>query len=366
MQDILVFGTGKLYKEKEQYIKDNYNIVGFLDNQVSGSQSVYGNTNIPIYNPQDISQYLTQNVLIVLMSYQYVSMWKQLCELGVEQERILFGVMFFPFTENEEVMFGHGRCLAAEGKEVVYHLNTVESIIVESHAQLQEIIRKELREEYRSKYPIINAIAQMDTRPVSRKFGLERGKAIDRYYIEKFLEENKKFIYGDCLEVAENTYTLQYGEDRVKNAYALHVEGWGDHVIKGNLETGEGIEENQYDCAIITQTLMFIYDIEKVAVNIHKMLRKGGHALITVSGISQISRYDAELWGSYYSFHQAAMKALFAPLFGEENVKIHTYGNVKAAVAMLCGLCLEDLKEDDLEMEDPDYPMIISVVLEKK
>ncbi len=366
MEDVLVFGTGKLYREKEWYIKDNFNLVGFLDNQVSGSEIAYEDTGLPIYNPRNINQYLTQNVLIALMSYQYVSMWKQLYELGVDQKKILFGIMFSPSTEMEEIMFGHGKYLAAEGSNIVYYLNEDKKVIVDDHAQVQEIARRLLREEYRNKYPIINAIAQMDVKPVSRKFGLERGKAIDRYYIEEFLEENKRLIRGDCLEIAENTYTLRYGENRVKNAYMLHLKGWGVHAIKGNLETGEGIEENKYDCAIITQTLMFIFDIRKVAENIYKMLKKGGSALITVSGISQISRYDAELWGSYYSFHEEAMKALFSPFFGEENVKIHTYGNVKAAMAMLCGLCIEDLREEDLKVEDPDYPLIIAVVLEKK
>lgn len=366
MKNILVFGMGKLYREKERYIKDHFNIIGFLDNKILDGQFVHEDTETPIYNPGNTDLYLSQNVLIVLMSYQYVSMWKQLYKIGINQERILFGVMFSPSTEIEARLFEHEGYLAAEGSDVVYYLNANERIIVENHAQLQEIAKKMLREEYKKKYSIIDAIAKMDTQPISRKFGLERGNAIDRYYIEKFLEKNKELIYGDCLEIAEDIYTLRYGEDRVKNAYKLHVEGWGDHAIKGNFETGEGIKENKYDCAIITQTLMFIFDIKRAADNIYKMLKKGGHALITVSGISQISRYDAERWGSYYGFHEAAMKALFTPLFGEENVKVHTYGNVKVAVAMLCGLCLEDLQEEDLRAEDPDYPMIISIVLEKK
>ena len=48
------------------------------------------------------------------------------------------------------------------------------------------------------------------------------------------------------------------------------------------------------------------------------------------------------------------------------NVEIHSYGNVKTAVAMLCGLCREDLCDSDFVKEDPDYPVILSVVLKKK
>lgn len=300
------------------------------------------------------------------MSYQYVSMWKQLCELGINSERIRFGVTFPPVLDSELYLFSDGKYLAIEDDRVVYCIDNAQRVLVKDHRQVQEIAKKLVREHYRSKYPIINAIAQMDTEPISRKFGMERGSAIDRYYIEYFLKNNKDLIHGDCLEIAENTYTLKYGENRIKNSYILHLKGWGENVIKGDLETGEGIREAQYDCAIITQTLMFIYDIKKVAENIYRMLKKGGSALLTVSGISQISRYDADLWGSCYGFHVDAMKKLFEPLFGEENVRIETYGNMKVAVAMLCGLCQEDLTEEDFKAVDRDYPIIISVILKKK
>ena len=299
------------------------------------------------------------------MSYQYPSMWRQLHNLGVTGDKILFGIMFPPYPEKFEALFETGR-VTVEGKDIIYISNQGEKTVIQSHNQVQDMAEKCLRDKYREKYPMINAIAKMDTKPSGREFGLERGTAIDRYYIERFLEENRELIYGDCLEIADNTYTLKYGADKVDNAYVLHVEGWGNNAIKGNLETGEGIEEGRYDCAIITQTLMFIYDIKCAAENIYKMLKKGGCALVTVSGISQISRYDADLWGSYYNFHEDAMQALFEQVFGTENVEIRSYGNVKTVIAMLYGLCAEDLQEADFMETDKDYPLIISIVLKKK
>ena len=56
---------------------------------------------------------------------------------------------------------------------------------------------------------------------------------------------------------------------------------------------------------------MFIYDLKKVVFNIHRMLKPGGVALVTVAGISQISRYDAENWGSYWGFQRDSLKKLF-------------------------------------------------------
>lgn len=365
LQKVLIFGRGKLYEEKEEYIKKNFIVKGFIDNDIGTDKMSTDVTNISVFHPEDVVKYFKDDMIIVLMSYQYCEMWEQLSKLGIKKEKIMFGVMFPPLSDSEEILFGDGGFLSAEESGEVSYWKRNEKIRVNSHKQIQKMVQESLREQYRKKYPIINAISNMDKKPISKKFGLERGQAIDRYYVEKFLEENQEFICGDCLEIAENTYTLRYGKERVRNSYMLHVEGWGINVIKGNLETGEGIAENKYDCAIITQTLMFIFDIGKAVENIYKMLKEGGHALITVAGISQISRYDADRWGSYYGFHEDAMRRFFEPVFGEENVKVETYGNVKTAMAMLCGLCREDLSEDDFMNQDRDYPVIISIFVEK-
>lgn len=366
MEKVFIFGIGKLFQKKEAYIKEHFNIVGFIDNKVFGEGLTYENTNIPMYSPKDIKQYLQQDVKIVLMSFQYVSMWKQLYELGVDRKKILFGIMFPPHTESMEMLFSEEQQLKVEEDHIVYYSKLGEKVVIENHEQLQEMAWKMLRNKYKRQDPFISAIIQMKTKPVSRKFGIERGSAVDRYYIEKFLQKHRDLIHGDCVEIGENTYTLRYGKDKVKRSYILHVEGWGSNAVKGNLETGEGIEEEKYDCAVITQTLMFIYNIKRAAENIYKMLKRGGCALVTVSGISQISRYDADLWGSYYNFHEDAMRALFEPIFGTENIEIQTYGNVKTVIAMLYGLCAEELQEADFRETDKDYPLILSIVLKKK
>lgn len=232
---------------------------------------------------------------------------------------------------------------------------------------LYKIKKKRLRREAFHKDEMIRYISKMPVHPISRDFGKSRGKSIARVYIDSFLEENKGYIQGDVLEIAENTYTLQYGKDRVKNSYILHVNGWGGgNVIKGDLATGEGIEENKFDTAIITHTLMHIYNIENVAQNIHKLLKKGGTALITVAGISKVSRYDANNWGHFFGFYEDAMKKMFFPVFGERNVIIKSYGNVKTVIAMMYGMCYEELSDADFTHNDEDYPVVITVLCHKE
>ena len=53
------------------------------------------------------------------------------------------------------------------------------------------------------------------TKPVSSAFGYDRGKPVDRRYIEAFLATNSVDVRGRVLEIGDSAYTRQFGRDRV-------------------------------------------------------------------------------------------------------------------------------------------------------
>ena len=131
--------------------------------------------------------------------------------------------------------------------------------------------------------------------PISNTFGLDRGLPIDRYYIEKFLTENKNDIYGNVLEIGNDTYTRKYGHEKVTKSDILHViEGNEKASIVADLTKADSIPSNTFNCIILTQTLQFIFDISAAVRTLHRILIPGGVLLVTVPGISRISRYDMD------------------------------------------------------------------------
>src|SRR3954467_15760583 len=77
--------------------------------------------------------------------------------------------------------------------------------------------------------------------PVSTQFGLDRGRPVDRFYIERFLEQNKELIRGRVLEVQERTYTDWFGT-AVNQSDVLHAgPGNPEGTLVGDLTTGDGI-----------------------------------------------------------------------------------------------------------------------------
>jgi hypothetical protein len=214
-------------------------------------------------------------------------------------------------------------------------------------------------------YPIpIGSVSFGDLRrlsPISHAF-FSRGTPVDRYYIEGFLAQNAEHIQGRTLEIADNNYTARFGGERVTRSDVLHaVSGNPAATIVGDLATGQGIPSAAFDCMILTQTLLFIFDLREAIVQIRNALRPGGVALITVPGISQISRYDMERWGDYWRFTDASARRLFSDVFGPENVTVVTYGNVLAASAFLHGIAMQELGKQELDHYDADYQVIIGI-----
>src|SRR5688572_2895542 len=77
-------------------------------------------------------------------------------------------------------------------------------------------------------------------KPISCEWGLERGRPIDRYYIERFLATRSGDIAGRVLEIGEDTYTRRFGGDKVVKSDVLHVAEAKPRVtIVADLTNGE-------------------------------------------------------------------------------------------------------------------------------
>lgn len=199
-------------------------------------------------------------------------------------------------------------------------------------------------------------------RPISSVFGLDRGEPIDRYYIERFLAGHREAIAGHCLEIADRTYTERFGGARVTKSDVLHLTGDSpDATIVGDLTSASCIAVDTFDCIVLTQTLQFIFDIQAAISELHRILKPGGCVLATVPGISQISRYDADRWGDYWRVTDQSAQALFETRFPAQCVDVTTYGNVLSATAFLEGLAVCELSQADLDVQDPDYQVLIGV-----
>ncbi len=197
--------------------------------------------------------------------------------------------------------------------------------------------------------------------PFSRKFGSDRGLEICRFYIDEFLRQYSSDIRGRVLEIGDARYTKEFGGSRVSQSDVLHVApGYPGSTVIADLTKGDGLESDSFDCIILTQTLSFIFDVPAAVRTVHRILKPNGVVLVTLPGISQISRYDMDRWGDFWRFTTASGKRLFET-FGDENVTVRARGNVTTAVGYLAGLASEDVPAEALKRDDADYQLLITV-----
>lgn len=211
----------------------------------------------------------------------------------------------------------------------------------------------------------IQTRAADDVEPVSRQFGFDRGKPIDRHYIEEFLSANAALIRGRVLEVGDSHYTRRFGATRVTQSDVLHLHAAPGATIVADLADCPQIADAGFDCLILTQTLPFIFDLRAALRNAWRIVRPGGALLITVPGISQLSQFDAQRWGDYWRFTPQGLGRLLAENCPGAAPRITVFGNVRSAAALLDGLAAHELPRPHLDGADADYPLIIAAALQR-
>ena len=197
--------------------------------------------------------------------------------------------------------------------------------------------------------------------PISRRFGVDRGQPIDRYYIENFLAYNAKDIQGHVLEIGDDMYTRKYGGSRVKTSDVLDLsEDNPQATVVADLTRADHIPSDTFDCIICSQTLQLIYDVHSAIQTLHRILKSGGVLLVTIPGISQTGEDPAhEQW--CWAFTTLSARWLFERSFPAGNIKVEAYGNVLSAISFLHGLARHELRPEELDYRDPYYQVLITV-----
>jgi SAM-dependent methyltransferase len=197
--------------------------------------------------------------------------------------------------------------------------------------------------------------------PVSRDWGFDRGQPIDRYYIEQFLSAHAADIRGRVLEIDNNNYTRAFGGDRVTQSDVLHISDWNPGVtMVGDLTDLGHVDSGLFDCVIVTQTLQLVYDYKAAIRTIHRILRPGGVALVTLPAINK-SRDEMGAFGDYWAFRTISAQRLFAELFPADQLTVTGYGNVLTAVALLHGIAAGELTPKELDQADRAYELTVGI-----
>ncbi len=210
-----------------------------------------------------------------------------------------------------------------------------------------------------NKYPLVTK----KLKPLSTKFGYDRGTPIDRYWIESFIRKHKNVIKGVCLEIGDDRYTKQFGNEHVTKREILDINRDNKKAtIYGDLQSLVDIKDNTFDTIILTHVLGLINDLPAAVKEIHRILKPGGVALVTNACFAPIFEGNSGNW----RIMPGGAKILFEKIFKNENVTIQTFGNVYSGQCFWVGMSQEELTKEELDFNDPNFPCVTCVKAIKK
>jgi hypothetical protein len=102
-----------------------------------------------------------------------------------------------------------------------------------------------------------------------------------------------------------------------------------------------------------------VYDLRAVIQETVRVLVPGGVVLATLPCASRL--VDEGQAEDFWRFTASAARRLFGESFHPDRLDIRSYGNVLTTIGFLYGVGREELTNEELEVHDPYFPLIIGV-----
>jgi SAM-dependent methyltransferase len=197
------------------------------------------------------------------------------------------------------------------------------------------------------------AMPRLPARPLSTRFGQDRGRPVDRVYIEAFLARHADDIRGRGVEIYEPTYLERFG--RCTQVDVLDADPAATRAtIHGDFAA---LPEGAFDVFGCTQTLQAIADPLAALRQAREALKPGGVLLATVPGISQIAPGDPFPDHVRYTSH--GLRTLAQQVFPRAEVVAR--GNVATAAAFLYGMAEHEVGAGAFADDDPAYELVVTL-----
>jgi SAM-dependent methyltransferase len=196
------------------------------------------------------------------------------------------------------------------------------------------------------------------TRPFSSTYGFERGTPIDRHYLDKFLSAHRDLIAGRVLEVQTSAVASRYGQD-VSHADTFDiVPDFSPTYLCDFTAASTSIPARAYDCLVLPNTLPHFRDLDGGLANAYRVVRPGGTILASVAGLLPLTGDVPDYW----RFSPDGWRTRLAAAWPDADITVEGHGNCLTAVAAQLGLALEELTDTELDVVDPRFPVLTTIL----
>src|SRR5262249_19709806 len=116
-----------------------------------------------------------------------------------------------------------------------------------------------------------------------------------------------------------------------------------------------------YDCFLLPNTLSHLRDLRACLQQALRVVKPGGVILASTAAFVPLIPDGADYWRNSV----AGWAEVASGVWPGCEVTVSGYGNCLAAVAAMFGLACEELTVAELEIEDPRYPVLVTLYCRK-
>ena len=196
------------------------------------------------------------------------------------------------------------------------------------------------------------------TTPFSATYGFERGTPIDRYYLHQFLSAHRHLIRGDVLEVQTSGYTERFGS-AVTRADTFDIVPLFDPTYLCDMtHCQDVIPSHSYDCLLLPNTLPHLREIDRALAQAIRVVKPGGTILASAAGLLPLTGDVPDYW----RLSPDGWRERLSVAWPGAAIEVAGHGNCLATVAAQMGLAVEELTSAELDVQDPRYPALTTMM----
>jgi SAM-dependent methyltransferase len=186
--------------------------------------------------------------------------------------------------------------------------------------------------------------------PFCSQFGHFRGNPIDRYYLDRFIDEIRSEVKGVTLEIGGSRSNRELYRFKNTTSYlAMDLSG-PDLDIAGDAHDPNVVEKESMDTILLFNVLEHCERPWVVADNIYQWLKPQGQVFCMVPTAQRVHRVPQDYW----RILPDALNSIFSRF---PRRKLYVYGNPLTTIAANYGIAAEELTREELDCHHENYPV---------
>ena len=195
--------------------------------------------------------------------------------------------------------------------------------------------------------------------PIRSDMGGSKGKTISRYFVECFIQDQRRILSGDILEIGRNVYKKYIPLENIQSYTCLDIEKYPDIDIVADIQNMPGVPDESYDSIICTQVLEHVPNPFLAINELHRVLKPGGRLFLTVPFLNNLHMVPHDYW----RFTEFTLRELLQAF---QDAKVQKYGNIYYHILATLGVTSDEVDvETSTSKIETQFPVIIAASAKK-